>query len=84
MSACRFKVRDCSGRAVRFNSRLLPPYLKRSLSIDELIPWFYLNWRLPRGLGNAAVMLAFPGHYQFSYRNEQSITSGPKVGDHFI
>lgn len=37
------KVRDRSGSGVRFNSTLLPPYLKRAKSMDELIPWLYLR-----------------------------------------
>lgn len=37
------KVRDRSGAGVRFNSHLLPPYLKRARSIEELIPWLYLK-----------------------------------------
>lgn len=28
---------------VRFNSKLLPPYLRRSKSMEELIPWLYLK-----------------------------------------
>jgi putative transposase len=37
------KVRDRSGSGICFNSSLLPPYLKRSGSIDELLPWLYLR-----------------------------------------
>ncbi|MGL4826616.1 MAG: IS256 family transposase, partial [Vibrionaceae bacterium] len=37
------KVRDRSGSGVCFNSSLLPPYLKRSSSIEELLPWLYLR-----------------------------------------
>ncbi len=37
------KVRDRSGSGVKFNSTLLPPYLKRAKSIDELLPWLYLK-----------------------------------------
>ena len=37
------KVRDRSGNGVKFNSALLPPYLKRAKSVDELIPWLYLR-----------------------------------------
>jgi transposase-like protein len=37
------KVRDRSGSGIRFNSTLLPPYLKRSRSIEELLPWLYLK-----------------------------------------
>ena len=28
---------------IRFSSSILPPYLRRSKSIDELIPWLYLR-----------------------------------------
>jgi transposase-like protein len=37
------KVRDRSGSGVRFNSTLLPPYLKRARSVEELLPWLYLK-----------------------------------------
>ncbi len=37
------KVRDRSGSGIRFNSHLLPPYLKRARSIEELLPWLYLR-----------------------------------------
>jgi transposase-like protein len=39
-------VRDNSGEKenrVRFSSQVLPPYLRRSKSLDELIPWLYLK-----------------------------------------
>lgn len=37
------KVRDRSGSGIRFTSALLPPYLKRARSIEELLPWLYLK-----------------------------------------
>jgi transposase-like protein len=40
------RVRDNSPRKrdrVRFQSSILPPYLRRSRAIDELIPWLYLK-----------------------------------------
>ena len=37
------KVRDRSGSGVRFNSNLLPPYLKRAHSVEELLSWLYLK-----------------------------------------
>ena len=37
------KVRDRSGSGINFTSTLLPPYLKRSRSIEELLPWLYLK-----------------------------------------
>lgn len=37
------KIRDRRDTGVKFNSGLLPPYLKRSKSIEELLPWLYLK-----------------------------------------
>lgn len=37
------KVRDRSGSGIKFNSSLLPPYLKKTRSIEELLPWLYLK-----------------------------------------
>jgi transposase-like protein len=34
---------DSSGRRVRFSSSILPPYLRRTKSVEELIPWLYLK-----------------------------------------
>ena len=32
-----------AGPRVRFTSRILPPYLRRAKSIEELLPWLYLK-----------------------------------------
>ncbi len=37
------KVRDRSGSGIKFNSKLLPPYLKRAASVEEVLPWLYLK-----------------------------------------
>jgi putative transposase len=37
------KVRDRAGQGRKFNSRLIPPYLKRSESVDDFLPWLYLK-----------------------------------------
>lgn len=37
------KVRDRSGQGIKFNSKLVPPYLKRTQNIEEFIPWLYLK-----------------------------------------
>jgi len=34
---------DDSGQPIRFSSKILPPYLRRTKSLDELIPWLYLK-----------------------------------------
>jgi len=37
------KVRDRSDEGIKFNSALLPPYLKRTKKLEEFIPWLYLK-----------------------------------------
>jgi transposase-like protein len=37
------KVSDRSGRSIKFNSSLIPPYLKRTKAIEEFIPLLYLK-----------------------------------------
>ena len=34
---------DEDGDRMRFQSKILPPYLRRTKSIDELVPWLYLK-----------------------------------------
>jgi putative transposase len=34
---------DENGERIRFGSKILPPYLRRTRSLDELIPWLYLK-----------------------------------------
>jgi transposase-like protein len=37
------KTRDRSGSGIHFTSNLLPPYLRKSRSVEELLPWLYLK-----------------------------------------
>lgn len=37
------KVRDRGGNGIKFNSKLVPPYLKRTQNMEEFIPWLYLR-----------------------------------------
>lgn len=37
------KTRDRSQSGIKFNSSLIPPYLKRTKSIEEFLPWLYLR-----------------------------------------
>lgn len=37
------KVRDRSGAGVKFNSALVPPYVRRSKTIAAALPWLYLK-----------------------------------------
>jgi transposase-like protein len=34
---------DEQGNRMRFTSRILPPYLRRTKALDELVPWLYLK-----------------------------------------
>jgi len=34
---------DAEGNRKRFTSKILPPYLRRTKAIDELVPWLYLK-----------------------------------------
>lgn len=37
------KTRDRGGRGRHFTSRLLPPYIKRTASVESVLPWLYLK-----------------------------------------
>jgi putative transposase len=37
------RVRDRSGTGIRFHSALLPPSIRRSKSLEALLPWLYLQ-----------------------------------------
>ena len=37
------RARDKRGSGVRFTSKILPPYLRRTKSVEELLPWLYLK-----------------------------------------
>lgn len=37
------RARDRGGQGFTFSSSLLPPYLRKSRSIEELLPWLYLK-----------------------------------------
>jgi|TARA_B100001971_G_scaffold202806_1_gene216988 transposase-like protein len=37
------KTRDRSGQGLHFRSMLLPPYIKRTKSVETVLPWLYLK-----------------------------------------
>lgn len=39
----RVRDRGCSEEKIRFTSSILPPYLRKARSIEELLPWLYLK-----------------------------------------
>jgi putative transposase len=50
------RVRDRSGE-LRFSSSILPPYLRRTKTIEELLPWLYLKGISTGGFGEALATL---------------------------
>ena len=39
----RSRDRETAGSPIRFRSTLLPPYLRRTRSIEEVLPWLYVK-----------------------------------------
>ena len=37
------RVRDRSGEGATFHSALLPPYLRKTKSVDSVLPWLYTS-----------------------------------------
>ncbi len=54
------KVRDRSSSGLKFTSQLLPPYLKRSRSVEEVLPWLYLKGVSTGDFGEALAALLGP------------------------
>ena len=54
------RVRDKSGSGIRFTSNILPPYLRRTKSLEELIPWLYLKGISTGDFSEALVALLGP------------------------
>lgn len=52
---------DENGVRFRFTSKILPPYLRKTRSIEELIPWLYLKGISTGEMSDALVHLGFDG-----------------------
>jgi len=52
---------DADGKRRRFESKLLPPYLRRAKSVDELIPWLYLKGISTGDMSESLAALLGPG-----------------------
>jgi transposase-like protein len=50
------RVRDRAGQ-LRFASSILPPYLRRTKTMEELLPWLYLKGISTGGFGEALAAL---------------------------
>ncbi len=51
------KTRDRSGQGIHFRSELLPPYIKRTKSVDSVLPWLYLKGISTGDFGEALAAL---------------------------
>ena len=49
------RTRDASGGLIEFRSSILPPYLRRTRSLERLLPWLYL-----KGVSTGAFEEALP------------------------
>ena len=52
---------DENGVRFRFTSKILPPYLRKTKSIEELVPWLYLKGISTGEMPDALVHLGFDG-----------------------
>ena len=52
---------DEHGVRFRFTSKILPPYLRKTKSIEDLVPWLYLKGISTSEMGDALVHLGFDG-----------------------
>lgn len=52
---------DENGVRFRFTSKILPPYLRKTRSIEDLIPWLYLKGISTGEMSDALVHLGFSG-----------------------
>jgi len=56
----RSRDRESAGEAIRFTSSILPPYLRRTKSIEDLLPWLYLKGISTGDFGEALSALLGP------------------------
>lgn len=60
VQAPRARDRESSQGAIKFTSAILPPYLRRSKSIEDLLPWLYLKGVSTGDFGDALAALLGP------------------------
>lgn len=60
------KVRDRTQQGYKFNSKLIPPYLKRSQSVEEFLPWLYPKGVSTGDFQEALQVLLGPGAKRLS------------------
>ena len=60
---------DAEGHRMRFTSKILPPYLRRTRSIEDLVPWLYLKGISTGDFPEALQALLGPGAEGLSATN---------------
>lgn len=55
------RIDEQSGQRFRFCSKILPPYLRKSKAIEELVPWLYLKGISTNDFPDALKHLGFDG-----------------------
>ena len=62
VEVCQPRVRDGrpAGEGERFTSKILPPYLRKTKSVEELIPWLYLKGISTGGFNEALAAILGP------------------------
>jgi transposase-like protein len=63
------KRTDADGNRIRFTSKILPPYLRRTKALDELVPWLYLKGISTGDFPEALAALLGPGAEGLSATN---------------
>ena len=52
--------KDAAGEPVRFTSKILPPYLRKTRAVEELLPWLYLQGVSTNGFQDALASIVGP------------------------
>jgi putative transposase len=55
------RVKDRTGQGIRFESKLVPHYVRRAASVDAVLPWLYLRGISQADIGPALEALVGPG-----------------------
>ena len=58
------RVRDRGDGAIRFTSAILPRYLRRAKSLEDLLPWLYL-----KGISTGDFAMPSPGRSRHCQRS---------------
>jgi len=69
---------DVDGVRFRFTSKILPPYLRKTKAIEDLVPWLYLKGISTGEMSDALVHLGFDG----SGLSPTSVTRMTEVWQH--